>query len=395
MTATSVRTPEPDDPADQRASETARLIKKSLDVVAPKTGEVTRYFYSMLFTLDPGTRDLFPVNMELQRSRLFGALVHIVQQVDRLDALTPYLHQLGRDHRKFGVISRHFEALGIALISAVKRFAGDEWSDEIERAWAEAYTTVARAMQDSAAADENPAWWPATVVSHERVGRDIAVITVRTEYPVPYRPGQYLSVETPQRERLWRYLTPAGAPAEDGTIEFHVRSVADGWVSRSIVAHTKIGDTWKLGAPIGSMTVNRESGNDVLMVAGGTGLAPMRSLLQAMAEYGENPNVHLFYGARRVEDLHDLDNLRQLAAVSPWLTVTPVVDSLDSFAGASGDVKGVYEGTLADVVPRFGAWKGRDVLIAGSPPMLRATVAKMLVAGTPLDRIQYDPYTLD
>ena len=52
-------------------------------------------------------------------------------------------------------------------------------------------------------------------------------------------------------------------------------------------------------------------------------------------------------------------------------------------------------GTLADVVTRYGAWAGHDVLVCGSPAMIRATVSRMLVAGTPLDRIRYDPFTVD
>ena len=53
------------------------------------------------------------------------------------------------------------------------------------------------------------------------------------------------------------------------------------------------------------------------------------------------------------------------------------------------------QGTLADVVTRYGAWADCDVLVSGSPSMIRSTVSRMLVAGTPLDRITYDPFTLD
>ena len=55
----------------------------------------------------------------------------------------------------------------------------------------------------------------------------------------------------------------------------------------------------------------------------------------------------------------------------------------------------VERGTLADVVTRHGAWAEHDVLVSGSPQMVRATVSRMLVAGTPLDRITYDPFTVD
>lgn len=366
-----------------------RMIRDSFAAVADEGEKVTRFFFGMLFSIDPATRDLFPVNMETKQDRLMNAIVRIVQQYDRPDEITPYLRQLGREHRKFGVLTKHYESLGIALIAAIKQYAGAHWSEEIERAWAEAYTTIAQIMQEGAADDEGPAWWNAEVVSHRRINGDTAIVRVQTDYPVSYEPGQYMSVEVPQRPRLWRYLTPASAPAEDGTVEFHVRAVPEGWVSPSVVARSTPGDRWRLASPTGDLSVDREAGHDVLMVAGGTGIAPMRAILESLAEYGQNPNVHLFYGGRTVEDLYELDNLRKLAAACPWFEVTGVAES-----GTEGRPD-LETGTLAEVVTGHGAWAEREVLLSGSPAMLRATVSQMLVAGTPLDRIRYDPLVAD
>lgn len=365
-----------------------RLIRESWAVAEPHTEDIARFFYSMLFALAPSTRDMFPINMEVQRSRLMRAIVHFVQMVDRPDDLIPFLRQLGRDHRKFGVVANHYEAVGTALLAALKKQLGDVWTPQVEMAWAEAYTIMARSMQEAAAADEGPAYWPAEVVHHQRLTWDLAVVRVQPEYPVPYQGGQYVSVETPQRPRLWRYFTPANAPREDGTIEFHIRAVDGGWVSRAAVGHTKLGDVWRLGPPMGRMFIDRESSRDVLMVAGGTGVAPMRAMLEELAQWGDNPRVQLFFGGRTLEDLYDLDTLQGLAQTNPWLTVVPVVES---HPGA----RGVEHGTLADAVTRYGAWAERDVYVSGSPAMIRATVSRMLVAGTPLDRVRYDPFTLD
>lgn len=96
----------------------------------------------------------------------------------------------------------------------------------------------------------------------------------------------------------------------------------------------------------------------------------------------------MFVGGRTRADLHDLDTLTALAATNPWLKVISVVESYPRMVG-------MEYGTLADVVTRFGAWPDRDVLVCGSPAMIRATVSRMLVAGTALDRIIYDPFTLD
>ncbi|MBW0092115.1 flavohemoprotein [Pseudonocardia sp. KRD-184] len=370
------------------ASGTVEVIRSSWAVVEPQAENVGRHFYATLFSRAPETRDLFPVNMEVQRSRLLRALVHVVQMVDQPDDLVPFLEQLGRDHRKFGVLTQHYDAVGFALVSAIREFADDAWTPQVDKAWNDAYRIVADAMRTAAQAERGPASWLGRVVGHERKGWDLAVITVQTSEPIPYRAGQYLSVETPQRPRLWRYLSPANAPRPDGTLEFHVRAVNSGWVSRAIVAHSRVGDTWRIGPPMGRMSIDKESDRDLLMIAGGTGMAPLKALLEDLAAQPKRPRTQVFVGGRSWEDLYDFAALRKLSYSNNWLDVIPVVESDEDETGAE-------HGTLADVVTRYGAWADHDVLVCGSPSMIRATVSRMLVAGTPLDRIRYDPFTMD
>jgi NAD(P)H-flavin reductase/hemoglobin-like flavoprotein len=375
--------------ASPKVDDMVALIRSSFALVAPQSEELARHFYATLFSRAPETRDLFPVNMEVQRSRLLRALVHVVQMVDRPDELVPFLEQLGRDHRKFGVLAEHYDAVGAALLSAVGEYAGTAWTPQIEKAWTDAYGIVAGAMRASTQAERGPSTWLGRVVEHRRVGWDLAVIGVQASEPVPYRAGQYVSVETPQRPRLWRYLSPATAPRPDGRLEFHVRAVPNGWVSRAIVAHTRVGDTWRIGPPMGRMHVDRDSGRDVLMVAGGTGSAPIRALLEELTRGTGQPRTQVFVGGRTWDDLYDFAPLRRLSYGNTWLDVIPVVERDDTGEG------GAERGTLADVVTRYGAWADHDVMVCGSPAMIRSTVSRMLVAGTPLDRITYDPFTLD
>ncbi len=364
------------------------IIRQSFALVEPRAEELGRHFYATLFSRVPETRDLFPVNMEVQRSRLLRALVHVVQMVDQTDELVPFLEQLGRDHRKFGVLAQHYDAVGAALLSAIGEFAGDAWTPEVEKAWTDAYGIVSAAMRTAAQADRGPASWLGRVVEHQRIGWDLAMITVQTSEPIPFRAGQYLSVETPQRPRLWRYLSPANAPHDDGTLEFHVRAVTGGWVSRALVAHSRPGDTWRIGPPMGRMQVDHHSERDLLMIAGGTGMAPIKSLLQDLVRKEKQPRTQVFVGGRTWEDLYDFGALRKLSYSNSWLDVVPVVEKDE-------DASGAEQGTLADVVTRYGAWDDHDVLVCGSPAMIRATVSRMLVAGTPLDRVRYDPFTMD
>jgi NAD(P)H-flavin reductase/hemoglobin-like flavoprotein len=367
----------------------AQLIRDTWAEVEPRVEEMGRLFYATLFRIAPESRDLFPVNMEVQRSRLMRALVHVVQMIDQPDELVPFLEQLGRDHRKFGVVAQHYEAVGEALFTAIGTTAGPSiWTPAVRDTWVDAYAVVSTAMRAAAQAERGPASWLGRVVAHERLGWDLAIITVQPGEPIPYRAGQYVSIETPQRPRLWRYLSPANAPREDGTLEFHVRAVDGGWVSRAIVAHSRIGDTWRIGPPMGRMHVDPASERDLLMVSGGTGIAPIKALLEEIAERPEQPRTQVFVGGRTWDDLYDFTSLRKFSYSNTWLDVVPVVEDDQGTSGAE-------RGTLADVVTRYGAWSDHDVLVCGSPAMIRATVSRMLVAGTPLDRIKYDPFTMD
>ena len=226
MTAEQLLASGPTRIAEARPDGPVALIRSSFAVVAPRAEEVARHFYATLFSHAPATRDLFPVNMEVQRSRLLRALVHVVQMVDQPDELVPFLEQLGRDHRKFGVLAEHYDAVGAALLSAVAEFAGPAFTPEVEQAWTERLRHGRQGDADGGArraragdlAGPGRRAPPGRLGPRGHRGR-------RRASPSPTGPGQYVSVETPQRPRLWRYLSPANAPREDGALEFHVRAV--------------------------------------------------------------------------------------------------------------------------------------------------------------------------
>jgi NAD(P)H-flavin reductase len=98
--------------------------------------------------------------------------------------------------------------------------------------------------------------------------------------------------------------------------------------------------------------------------------------------------VIVYYGARRWESLHALDNLRSMSYRNRWLDVVPVVEEPPPATGPE-------VGRLIDVIIRHRTWADRDVLVSGSPAMLRATVGALLTEGLPLERIHYDPFVDD
>lgn len=360
------------------------MIDESLRLLGDRTDEVINYFYAAMFVEAPHLRPMFPVAMDSQRDRLFRALTSAVSHLAQTDRFESFMGQLGRDHRKYGVRPEHYEVLGRALISTLRKHLQGFWVPELERAWEKAYAAMAEAMMRGAqeAAATQPAWWKGEIVAHERRCDDLAVLLVRTDRPYDYEPGQYASIETPYRQRSWRTYSMATAPSPDGLLEFHIRSLPQGWVSGPLVWRAQVGDHLRIGAPMGDMRVDQQSRRDLLMIAGGTGLAPVKALIDGMARWNTSRTVTLFFGARRPYDLYDMGALHRLAAVNRWLRVVPAVSDDPSFNGE--------QGLLPDVVARQGWWQEHDVFISGSPAMTRATVSRLLSLGVPSELLRYD-----
>jgi NAD(P)H-flavin reductase len=346
--------------------------------------EAPLYFYSHLFLSHPETRKLFPVSMAHQRDRLFNALGDVVHYVDDLDALVPILQALGRDHRKFGTVAEHYPAVGASLLATLQHF-DDAWTADLAQDWTEAYQLVAKVMIEAAeAAAEQPPWWDADVVGHDRRTFDVAVVKVKPRNPFGYQPGQSISLETELRPKLWRYYSPANAPRPDGTMDLHVKARDGGPVSSALVRQLVVGDVLRLGPPLGHLGLDRDSDRDLLLVAGGMGLAPLKSLIDQVARFGPKRRVDLFVGARIEDQLYDRADLDRLAAENPWLSVTYAV---------SDDKESLLEhGDIGDVVDRHGPWRSRDVYIAGPAPMVEDTEARLLASGLPQERIQAEVF---
>jgi NAD(P)H-flavin reductase len=352
---------------------------------AAATGdEAPLYFYSHLFLSHPETRAMFPVSMAHQRDRLFAALGDVVARVDDLDALVPILQQLGRDHRKFGTLAAHYPAVGASLLATLEHFDPD-WTPELAKDWTEAYTLVAEVM--IAAADqaaEQPAWWDADVVAHDRRNIDVAVLRIRPRSKYDYQAGQSISLETDLRPRLWRYYSPANAPRPDGLIELHVKARDGGPVSSALVRRVGEGDILRLGPPMGHLTLPAESDRDLLLVAGGVGLAPMKALVDQVARHGPPRRVDLFVGFRTEDAAYDAADLRKLAHENPWLTVHVAV--------SHDKVSSLEQGDVGDVVLRHGPWQNREVCVAGPAPMVEDTVARLLQHGVPQQRLHSEVF---
>lgn len=217
------------------------------------------------------------------------------------------------------------------MLATLKHFLGAAWTPQLAQDWADAYGLIAKVMVQAAEESEatTPDAWDAEVTAVDRRSLYVIVLQVQPGQPLPFVPGQSMAVEIPERARLWRYLSPANAPRADGSIEFHVQIVPGGQVSGALARVVKPGHRMRLGAAVGQeLTLDADRSSDLLMVAGGTGLAPMRAHLEAIDHQwkatGRAPAVHLFQGVRLPWNLYENAMLTRLTE-RPWFDYTPVV----------------------------------------------------------------------
>ena len=134
----------------------------------------------------------------------------------------------------------------------------------------------------------------------------------------------------------------------------------------ALTAATAVGAELRLGPPVGALRLDMASGRDILMVAGSTGLAPLKSMLEQVACLRQPPpGAPVLRRTRRRRTVRPAD-LEKLAAEHPWLTVVPAV-SAAAFAGEHRPAR--------DVVTRYGNWTGHDAYLAGPTEMVQDTAA--------------------
>ena len=125
-----------------------RLVRASWPTIAEHPDELTTHFYSHLFEIDDSAARLFSgVDMGGQKKKLAQALGVVVHALDDIDNLLPALAALAKRHTHYGVVDRHFDSVGDALLWALDDVLGDAFTPAVRDAWAQAYTIVSSVMR--------------------------------------------------------------------------------------------------------------------------------------------------------------------------------------------------------------------------------------------------------
>ncbi|GGL96813.1 FAD-binding oxidoreductase [Micromonospora yangpuensis] len=318
-----------------------------------------------------------PGRLPQQEAAVFlAALGRLASGGDDPAGRAALLAVLGSAYRRYRLLP-HQDAVEAALVATVARYAPG--TPESAAAWAQAARSASVAVTHAAErAGDGPAWWPARVVDHDRAAEGVAILTVRPWRSLPLRPGQAVPVCTERWPGRWRWYSPANAPRPDGSVELHVRAVAA--VSRALVHAVRPGDRLWLGPPneVG-LSLDPASRSDLLLVAGGTGLAPLRALAEQVAEAPAGRRVTLVVGARTFADLYDAISLDKLQCAHDWLTLVP------AFSHDPGAEPGEWGDALTVALEHYRP--GQEVYLCGPPLMVAGSRLRLLAAGVPAGRI--------
>jgi len=177
-----------------------------------------------------------------------------------------------------------------------------------------------------------------------------------------FLPGQYVNLSVPGSDQSRAYSF--SSLQKDGEVSFLIRNVPGGLMSSFLTSLAKAGDSMSLVGPLGSFYL-RPIQRPLLLLAGGTGLAPFTAMLEKIAEQGSEHPLHLIYGVTNDFDLVELDRLQALAARIPNFTFSACVANPDSQYPHKGYV-------TQHIAPQHLNGGDVDVYLCGPPPMVEA-----------------------
>jgi alkene monooxygenase reductase len=230
----------------------------------------------------------------------------------------------------------------------------------------------------------------ATVDRISALTHDIRLLGLRLDEPasMSFVAGQYVEVAVPGSADSWRSFSMANSPGEAGRVDLIIKMLPGGAFSAALDTAVTSGNRMRLRGPFGQFGV-RLSHRPMIMVAGGSGMAPILAMLGDLAATRNRREVIFFYGARSRRDLFLVAELRDLALAHDWLTFVP---ALSEPAPADGDWAG-ETGLITEVLARrLPSTRGMEAYLCGPPPMIDAAIDVLAAAGCKERHIFFDRF---
>ncbi|MFC9761187.1 2Fe-2S iron-sulfur cluster-binding protein [Rhodococcus jostii] len=205
-----------------------------------------------------------------------------------------------------------------------------------------------------------------TVSAIEDVARDTRRVLVTLDSPLEFSAGQYVELRVPGTDHRRQY-SMANTPGESKQLEFHVRRqpggvATDGWVFGTL----SVGERVEMAGPLGDFRLDPEDEGPMILLGGGTGLAPLKSMVHQALTVTPERAIHLYHGVRERADLYDVDLFREWERAYPGFRYLPCLSNA-AWSGRTGYVTDAF-------VEDFDTCRGYSGYLCGPPAMVDAGV---------------------
>jgi CDP-4-dehydro-6-deoxyglucose reductase len=234
---------------------------------------------------------------------------------------------------------------------------------------------------------------PSRVLSIEKPAPDVAVIKMQlpANQNLQYRAGQY--IEFILRDGARRSYSMANAPHAVGSppaIELHIRHMPGGKFTDHVFGAMKEKDILRMEGPLGSFFLREESAKPLILLASGTGFAPIKAIVQQLQHKGIARPAVLYWGCRRKADLYQHAWCLEAAAAMPALRYVPVLSEPAAEDGWQGRTGFVHQAVMAD----FPDLSGHQVYACGAPIMVESAERDFVATcGLAADEFYADSFT--
>lgn len=233
---------------------------------------------------------------------------------------------------------------------------------------------------------------PSRVLGLRRAAPDVLVMRLQlpANQPFQYHAGQYIElILAGGARRSYSMATAPGRLGSPPAIELHLRHLPGGLFTDAAFSTLKEKDILRIEGPFGSFFL-RQSQKPIILLASGTGLAPIKALVEQLQDTGASRPAVLYWGGRRRADLYLDDWARQAAADLPWLRYIPVLSEPQPADGWAGRTGFVHRAVMAD----WPDLSGHQVYACGAPVMVDAAQRDFSArCGLPADEFLADAFT--
>ncbi len=233
---------------------------------------------------------------------------------------------------------------------------------------------------------------PSRVTTIEKVAPDVVVLTLQlpASERLHYRAGQYIEIMLRDNKR--RSYSMASAPVDGGPVSLHIRHMPGGLFTDQVFGSMKERDILRFEGPMGTFFLREDSDKPVVLLASGTGFAPLKAIVEHMINEQSPRPITLYWGARRPHDLYMDALCRQWAADLPQFTYVPVVSEAlpeDAWEGRTGFV---HQAVMADL-PDMSAYQ---VYACGAPIVVESANRDFVqLCQLPADEFYADAFTTE